>query len=217
MLNGQVSAWASVNAGVPQGSSLGPTLFHIYINDLSDNLSSNVKLFPDYTSLFSVTHDVKVSARELNDDLRKISNWAFQWKISFNPDVNKQAQEVIFSRKIKSNIHPLLVFNNNIVSQANSQKHLGITLDFKLIFEEHLLNVFKKVNKTIGFLRKLQNLLPITTLITIYKAFFRPHVDYGDFLCNQAFNSFFHDRLGSVQNNACLAITGAIRGTSKKK
>ena len=66
MLNGQVSAWASVNAGVPQGSILGPLLLLIYINDLSDKLSCNVKLFADDTSLFSVIHDVKVSARELN-------------------------------------------------------------------------------------------------------------------------------------------------------
>ena len=81
--------------------------------------------------MFSVTHDVNVSARELNDDLTKINNWAFQWKMSFNPDVNKQAQEVIFSRKIKSNIHPPFVFNN-ILSQANSQKHLGITLEINI-------------------------------------------------------------------------------------
>ena len=173
MLNGQVSVWTSVNAGVPQGSILGSLLFLIYINDPSDNLSSNVKLFADDTSLFSVTHDVNVSARELNDDLKKISNWTSQWKMSFNLDVNKQAQEVIFSRKIKSNIHPPLVFNNNIMSQANSQKHLGITLNFKLTFEEHLLNVLKKVNKTIVLLRKLQNLLPRTTLITFYTAFVR--------------------------------------------
>ena len=118
MLNGQVSAWASVNAGVPKGSILGPLFFLIYIIDLADNLSSNVKLFADDTSLLSVTHDVNVSARELNDDLRKISNWAFQWKMSFNPDVNKQAQEIIFSWKIKSNIHPPLVFSNNIVNKT---------------------------------------------------------------------------------------------------
>ena len=89
VVNGQVSACASVNVEVPQGSILGPFLFLIYINDLSDNLSSNVKLFADNTSLFSVTHDVNVSAREVNDDLRVISNWGFQWKMSFNPDVNK--------------------------------------------------------------------------------------------------------------------------------
>ena len=91
VLNDHVSAWASVNAGVPQA----PLLFLICINDLCDNLSSNVKLFADNTSLFSVTHDVNVFARELSDDLRKISNCAFQLKMSFNPDVNKQAQEDI--------------------------------------------------------------------------------------------------------------------------
>ena len=63
--------------GVPQGSVLGPFLFLIYINDLSDNLISNAKLFADDTSLFSVVHDVNTSAKELNDDLKKVNDWAF--------------------------------------------------------------------------------------------------------------------------------------------
>ena len=53
--------------------------------------------------------------------------------------------------------------------QANSHKHLGITLDFKLTFAEHLLNIFLKVNKTIGLLRKLQNLLPRTNKLLFTK------------------------------------------------
>ena len=150
LFNGEVSAWISVNAGVSQGSISEPLLFLIYINDLSNNLPSNVKLFADNTSLFSVTHDVNLPAKKLNDDLRQISNLAFQWKMSFNPDLNKQTQEVTFIRKIKVNIHPLLVFNNNVVSQVNSHKHLGIIIDFKLTFEEYLLRVFKKVNETIS-------------------------------------------------------------------
>ena len=64
---------------------------------------------------------------------RKISNWAFQLKVIFNPDASKQAQEVIFSRKIKKNTHSSLVFKNAIVSQTNSQKHLEVTLDLKRI------------------------------------------------------------------------------------
>ena len=71
-----------------------------------------------------------------NEDLEKISDWAFQWKMNFNLDASKQAQEVIFSRKIKKINHPPLVFNNAIVSKANSQKHLGVTLALKLTFEE---------------------------------------------------------------------------------
>ena len=103
------------------------------------------------------------------------------------------------------------------MSQTNSQKHLGVTLDLKLTFEEHLLNVFKTVNRTIGLIRKLQNVLPRITLVTIYKAFVRSHLDYGDIFYNQAFNNFFHDRLESIQYNACLTIMGAIRGTSREK
>ena len=126
-LNGQNSSWTNVHAGVPEGSTLGPLLFLIYSNALADDLSSNVKLFANDTSLFSV--DVSASARELNNDLKKINKWAFQWKMSFNPNPSKQAQEVIFSRKIKKLTHPSLVFNNNNVLQNSSQKHLGVTLD----------------------------------------------------------------------------------------
>ena len=71
VLNRQVSQWASIEAGVPQGSVLGPLLFLIYINDLSDNLSTNAKLFAGDTSLFSVVRDINTSAIHLNNDLRK--------------------------------------------------------------------------------------------------------------------------------------------------
>ena len=101
VLNGQNSSWTNVHAGVPQGSILGPLLFLININDLLDNLTRNAKLFADDTSLFSVVHDVNTSAKNLNDDLKKVNDWVFQWKMSFNPDPRKQTQEIIFSRKSK--------------------------------------------------------------------------------------------------------------------
>ena len=103
----------------------------------------------------------------------------------FNPDPSKQAQEVIFSRKSKRSTHPPLVFNTNNVFQTYSQKHPSVIVDFKLTFKEHLNNVLAKVNKAVGLLRKLCNILPRTTHITIYKAFIRPHLDYGDVLYDQ--------------------------------
>ena len=85
VLNGQVSSWANVKVGVPQGSILGPLLFLIYISDLPKGLSSKTKLFADDTSLFSVIHDSSTTRNDLNDDLVKIDNCAYQWKMSFNP------------------------------------------------------------------------------------------------------------------------------------
>ena len=78
VLNGQNSSWANVEAGVPQGSILGPLLFLIYINDLPDNLSTNLKLFADDSSLFSVIHDIVTSSCNLNHDLSRLREWVFQ-------------------------------------------------------------------------------------------------------------------------------------------
>ena len=77
--------------------------------------------------------------------------------------------------------------------------------------------VLIKMNRTIGLLRKFQQVLPRSPLITIYKAFIRPPLDYGDVVFDQSFNNSFHQRLEYIQYNAALAITGAIRGTSKEK
>ena len=77
--------------------------------------------------------------------------------MNFNPDSTKQAQEVIFSRKLQNNNHPCLISIIIIVSLIESQKYLGVVLDSRLDFKEHLQIIFKKVSKTRGLLRKLQN------------------------------------------------------------
>ena len=217
VLNGQSSSWTNnVKAGVPQGSILGPFLFLIYINDLANGLSSNTKLFADDTSHFSVIDGSVITTLELSSDLSRIKQWAFQWKMNFNPRPNRQTQETIFSRKLKKVCHPPLRFSNN-VSVASSQKHLGLTLDNRLTFDEHLTNVSNKISKTIGLLHKLQNILPRPALLTIYKCFIRPHLDYGDIIYDQAYNLSFHQKLEPIQYNAALALTGAIRGSSREK
>ena len=110
VLNGQHSSWSDVVAGVFQVSNLGPLLFLIYINDLSDGLHSNPKLFADDTLLFSTVHDISETTNELNNDLRKINIWAHHWKMSFNSDTCKQAHEVVFLRKNFKISHPSLIY-----------------------------------------------------------------------------------------------------------
>ena len=174
ILNGQTSSWRPVLAGAPQGSILGPLPFLVYINDLPNELKSNAKLFADDTSLFTIIKDKQESAYFPNKDQSLISKWDFNWKMLFNPDTNKPAQEVLFSRKKKTQNHPNISLNNIQVERVSHQKHQGIILDEKLNFKEHIDSTILKVNRGIAVIKKLRYSLPRKSLITIYKAILRP-------------------------------------------
>ena len=116
----------------------------------------------------------------------------------FQPWPNGQTQEVSFSRKIKNRSHLPLNFNNNSVKKVQFQKHLGVYLDDKLNLPEHLQNIFNMVKKTLCLLCYLN--YKITSLVTIYKSFKRPHLDYRNTLYDQTFNIFFFMK-GSHQFN----------------
>ena len=147
---------------------------------------------------------INTSAIDLNEDLEKIGSWAFKWKIDFNPDLIKQAQEIIFSRKKTASLHPVIYFDNKPFKSSQIHKHLGMILDSNLSYEHHIKSVLNKVNKTIGLLLKFQLILPRHSLITIYKIFIRSHLDYGDVIYDRTFNESFHQRLKSIQYNAAI-------------
>ena len=86
---------------------------------MSDNIASIVKLFADDTLIFSVVNNANISEEELHKELQKISEWAYKRKISFNPDLNKQVQEVIFSRKLHESTHSKIYLSNARVPCAN--------------------------------------------------------------------------------------------------
>ena len=125
--------------------------------------------------------------------------------------------KLFFHEKNLLTFHPPLTFNSIPVAQTNCQKHLGMQLDKKLNFDEYLSKVESKVNKTIGIILKIQNVLPRPALLTIFRSFIRPHLDYGDIIYDKAYNESFHAKLESLQYNASLAITGAIKGSSTEK
>ena len=131
----------------------------------------------------------------------------------FNPNVSKQTQEVLFSRKAITTNHITVYFNNVPLIRENFQKHQGLILDSKLYFFDHII----KPTKCINVIRKVNLSLPGSSLFTIYKSFVRPHLDYGDVIHDQSNNSSLSDKIESVQYNSALAITAAIRATSNKK
>ena len=129
VISDQSSVWKSVTADVPQGSVICPLFFFIYINNLPLGLTTNVKLFADDNSFFSVAKNASVYATRLNNDLVKIQDWDFNWKMLFNTDPNKRAKEVIFSKNIVLGTYPSLFFKNSLIEQDTTQKHFGLMLD----------------------------------------------------------------------------------------
>ena len=106
-------------ASVQQGSFLEHSFLLFILMTYQTIYKSTIKLFPDDTSLFSAVIDNNISANELNQDLQK-HEWVYKWKMSFNPDLNNQAQKVIFPRKINNLLsHQKNFFNNTPVVCAS--------------------------------------------------------------------------------------------------
>ena len=145
VLNGSTSDISSIDSGVPQGSVLGPLLFLTYINDLEANIKSRIKFFADDTMIFSVVHDPTLTSSELDHDLDLINKWANQWKVVFNSEPTKQDVEVLFSQHKRDFNHPPLLFNGSMVDAHN---YLGLALDSKLSFVDHI-NVNIKIAKKV--------------------------------------------------------------------
>ena len=129
----------------------------------------------------------------------------------FKPDPTKEVQEVIFSRKSHSLKHLGLYFNSLVVEKVKTQKYLGLKLEKRLNFREHLKDNFAVNNKGIEMLKKLSNYLPQHALVTLHKASIPPHLGYVDIICDKPNNTNICNKF------ATLAITETIRGSSKEK
>ena len=103
------------------------------------------------------------------------------------------------------------------MTQSFTQRHLRILLNTRLNFQEHLKNIFSKINIAISLLRKLPHNLPRSPLLTMYKYFIRPHLDHGNIIYNPTYDALFHQKLQSIQNNSAQALKDTIGGTSKEK
>ena len=212
VVDGVKSPFVNINAGVPQGSRLGPLLFIIYINDIVDNLESDILIFADDCSLLASGLDPAETAEQLNRDLIKISAWADMWKVTFNAGKTK---DIIFSNKMLNNSPPLL-FNNDYIQRVNTHRHLGVFLTSKLDWSIQIHDICLKANRKLAVLRKVK-LLNRKTLDLLYKITVRSVIDYSLPIYGNNLKQTDLARLERVQYGAAKLVTGALHYTSREK
>ena len=138
--SGQTCGRRNVNSGIPQGLVVEPFLFLIYINDLTDGITSMCKVFAHNNSVFSKLLHLNRSLTEINPDLEMTSAWVYQWKMQFNPTSNKQVNKVVWSCRLVSNnsSHATVKINNSNNTRISHQKQLGLILDSNVNFSTHI-------------------------------------------------------------------------------
>ena len=148
-----------------------------HLNDIVNDIGSNIRLFADDTSLYIVVDDPITAANCLNTDLEKISRWAATWLVSFNP---AKTESLLISRKLNRPQHPALSMQNHQINEVDSHKHLGIYLSNDCTWHEHVNYIKEKAWFRINVMRKLKFKLDRKSLEIIYTAFIRPLLEYGD-------------------------------------
>ena len=143
IIKSYTSNYKTVSAGVPQGSVLGPLLFFIYINDITDSLLGLTRLFADDSSLFSSASSVLHIEGIINHDLQLLAAWAKQWLIKFN---RLKTEAILFTLRQFEAI-PKLIFENTQLRFVDFHKHLGVTLNLKNQWHDHIENVVKSAAK----------------------------------------------------------------------
>ena len=210
VINGKVSEQRKLEAGVPQGSILGPLLFLIYVNDINDVVTtSQLRLYADDCSLFCSGKNINEINRNLNEALEKISQWAKDWKITFNA---QKTESITFSTRKPRHIEPL-VMNNTQIMEVNEHKHLGCILQNNCKWRRQLDNLTINCARKVDILRSLKHTLSRKTLEHLYKAFIRPKLEYASCVWGNASLEQLRD-VENVQLASMRAITGAIKGTS---
>ena len=207
VLPGAVSDWTYIRAGVPQGSILGPLLFLLFINDIVNDIGSNIRLFADDTILFIIVDDPVTAAGCINADLGRISNWASTWLVTFNP---AKTETLLISRKLNKPLHPPLFMQNHQISEVDSLKHLGLYFSNDCTWHQYINHITVKAWARINMMRKLKFKLDRKSLETIYTAFIRPLIEYGDIIWDNC-SQYEKQELDKIQNEAARIATGATR------
>ena len=214
VIDGAKSLLLDVNAGVPQGSRLGPLLWILYNQDIIDDLESECLLYADDTCLFAFGKDPVESVEILNKDLSKIATWAEKWKVLFNA---KKTKDMVFTKsRVWSNMTPPLVLNESPITRVHQHKHLGLWLTSSLDWGKQIQETCLKATRKLAVLRSCK-FLDRSTLDILYKVTIRSVLEYGLIVYYHSLTQCQKKRLSQIQYRAAKLVTGALHFTSQIK
>ena len=177
--NGVHSSYVEVTYGVPQGSVLGPMLFLLYINDINNAITSQIKLFADDSVLHRNIHN-KNDKVILQNDLDTISSWAEKWLMELN--INKCS---VFSITLKRNS---ISHDNNILGampkRVTNHDYLGVTISSDLNWLRHVTKISNKASRTLGLLKRTLSPCSQNVKSIAYKMLVRPQLEYASEVWN---------------------------------
>ena len=212
IFDGCCSDVSYVEAGVPQGSILGPLLFLVSINDLVTDLKCDPHLFADDTSLLDIFTNPLTSSLKINRDLERIYKWGRLWRVKINPI--KTIFQIISNRK--NVIYPNLIFDGVVIKRSIEHVHLGLTITSNLSWQRHIDKAILKANKILYVMNNIITKLPRNALCALYKSMLLPVIEYCDIMFD---NCTIRAALAleNVQRRAALACTGAYKHTSNDR
>ena len=176
ILDGKSSQEYPVNAGVPQGSILSPTLLLLYINDLSDDVICNIAIYADDTTLYSKCDQASdlwqqlELASELESDLRDTVEWGKKWLVDFN---GGKTQLVLFDRS-NDTCSIDVRMDGSVLEEKSSFKMPGLTFSSKLDWDSYIISIAKTASKKIGALIRSMKFLSPEVALYLYKSTIRP-------------------------------------------
>ncbi|GFW10301.1 probable RNA-directed DNA polymerase from transposon X-element [Trichonephila clavipes] len=195
----------NINAGTPQGSSISPILFNIYVNDIPRTSESTICMFADDTAILAQSNELQLVTHFLHKHIAKLEDWFSTWKIALNV---AKTEAVFFSHHIKKE-PPKLYLHNTHVPWSKSTKYLGVILDKRLTFKQHIIQIRRNFNISVAKVYPLiarKSCLSLRNKMLIYKLVLRPILQYASPICGHAENSNFK-MLESAQNKIIKIIT----------